>query len=61
MPKYYAIVGQSLEVIDNSKKPTCPKGYIKMKYESPSPAHIATTSGEWVLPEPESKEDLHND
>ncbi|AZS49356.1 hypothetical protein DM558_00540 [Entomomonas moraniae] len=53
MPKYYAIVGQSLEVIDNSKKPTRPKGYIKMKYESPSPEHIASDTGDWILPEPQ--------
>lgn len=61
--KYYAIVGESIQIINETKEPLCPQGYIEMQGERPSPEHIANDTGEWVLPElePESKKESCND
>lgn len=59
--KYYGVIGEIVQIINETKNPVCPDGYIEMQYERPTPYHIATATGEWVLPEPESKEALYND
>lgn len=51
--RYYGIVGKSIQIINETISPECPDGYIEMKDERPSPAHIASDTGDWILIEPQ--------
>lgn len=45
--KYFAKVGESGVVIDSTKNPQCPDGYIEMLGDRPSPNAIAKDDGTW--------------
>lgn len=64
----YGYQGSSIQIIDETKRPTKPSPLplynddgnrvgespsIEMNGQRPSPEHIASIGGEWVLPEPQ--------
>lgn len=58
--KYFAKVGSNEVVIDSTKNPQCPDGYIEMQGDRPTPEHVAMNDGTWSLPI-ETAEEIAND
>lgn len=54
--KIYAIIGESTQVIDETKDPKCPEGHIEMKSPRPEGDYVAAKGGKWVVAE--QKEDV---
>lgn len=47
----YGKEGTNEQVIDNSKSPRCPEGYMVMQGIRPDVWHVAFSGGTWALPE----------
>lgn len=49
--KVYAIIGESTQVIDETKGPQKPEGHIEMKEARPEGNYIAEKGSKWVVAE----------
>lgn len=49
----YAKVGESFQSFDE-----CLEGFIEMQGERPTPSHVASSDGTWVLPHPTKEQQL---
>ena len=52
--KVYSLAGHSIQQIGGE----CPDGWIEMECERPSPDHVATEAGVWIIPVPTKSEKL---
>lgn len=54
--KIYAQPGSNEQNIHYTPEPDIPDGYVLMKYERPTPEHVAAADGTWILPPPDQQE-----
>lgn len=56
--RYFGIIGSSSQIVwESSKEPDFPDDVIEMDGERPTPDHIASVDGTWVLPEGDAQND----